>query len=601
MIRAGHVITPPMHNLTEERFSSFDNTEIFYRAWIPSAGSYAGADNAAPRAVVLFHRGHEHSGRLLNLVKELDIPDCTIFAWDQRGHGRSSGERGFAPHFLDLARDVDSFLHEISKRYGIELRNIIVAAHSLSAVFVTYWLKNYAPQIRGLVLITPAFKVKLYVPLALPGLKLLQSICRYFGKKTFYIKSYVKGRLLTHDQEEARAYDADPLITRQIAVNVLLELFETSSQLLNDAGAIITPLLLLSARSDWVVYNAPQRRFFNKVSSPYKVCRVFKDKYHSLFHELDRTDVIASMRGFIIDQFFRPFEPLSLKDADQSGYTCEEHQWLEAALPPISAKRLVFGLQKSAMNTIGRLSCGIAVGLNYGFDSGESLDYIYRNKPEGKNKLGELIDGVYLDAIGWRGIRIRKANLQKLIAKAINLLSTPQIRIVDLAGGPGRYLLDLVKDRPDVKFDVLIRDISDSGLEQGRAAAKMLDLSNVQYQHGSAFDIAGISAITPKADIAIVSGLYELFPSNQPVRDSLTALSSLVRPGGYLIYTNQPWHPQLEMIAETLRNRDGRPWVMRRRTQAEIDQLVAAAGFSKTAMEVDNFGIFTVSMAKRNG
>jgi len=38
---------------------------------------------------------------------------------------------------------------------------------------------------------------------------------------------------------------------------------------------------------------------------------------------------------------------------------------------------------------------------------------------------------------------------------------------------------------------------------------------------------------------------------------------------------------------------------MRRRTQAEMDQLVAAAGFEKLAMEIDPWGIFTVSLARR--
>ena len=45
------------------------------------------------------------------------------------------------------------------------------------------------------------------------------------------------------------------------------------------------------------------------------------------------------------------------------------------------------------------------------------------------------------------------------------------------------------------------------------------------------------------------------------------------------MYTNQPWHPQIEMIARVLPNRDGQPWVMRRRTQAEMDALVACGGF----------------------
>jgi hypothetical protein len=38
---------------------------------------------------------------------------------------------------------------------------------------------------------------------------------------------------------------------------------------------------------------------------------------------------------------------------------------------------------------------------------------------------------------------------------------------------------------------------------------------------------------------------------------------------------------------------------MRRRTQREMDHLVAVAGFEKVDMLVDEWGIFTVSLAKR--
>ena len=39
---------------------------------------------------------------------------------------------------------------------------------------------------------------------------------------------------------------------------------------------------------------------------------------------------------------------------------------------------------------------------------------------------------------------------------------------------------------------------------------------------------------------------------------------------------------------------------MRRRTQAEMDQLVAQAGFEKLEQRIDPLGIFTVSLARRN-
>jgi hypothetical protein len=96
-----------------------------------------------------------------------------------------------------------------------------------------------------------------------------------------------------------------------------------------------------------------------------------------------------------------------------------------------------------------------------------------------------------------------------------------------------------------------------------------------------------------------VSGLYELFPENQPVLNSLRGFADAIEPGGYLIYTNQPWHPQKEFIARVLVNREGKPWIMRCRTQAEMDELVRAAGFEKVAMEIDQWGIFTVSLARR--
>jgi hypothetical protein len=54
------------------------------------------------------------------------------------------------------------------------------------------------------------------------------------------------------------------------------------------------------------------------------------------------------------------------------------------------------------------------------------------------------------------------------------------------------------------------------------------------------------------------------------------------------------------MIARSLTShRQGQPWVMRRRTQGEIDQLVAQAGFEKIDQLVDEWGIFTVSLCRR--
>jgi hypothetical protein len=121
----------------------------------------------------------------------------------------------------------------------------------------------------------------------------------------------------------------------------------------------------------------------------------------------------------------------------------------------------------------------------------------------------------------------------------------------------------------------------------------------VTFLLADAFDRQSIAATSPRPTVGIVSGLYELIPANEPLRRSLAGLADAIEPGGYLLYTCQPWHPQVEFIARALPNREGKPWVMRRRTQAEMDALVHEAGFEKVDQEIDRWGIFTVSLARR--
>src|SRR5258708_28975489 len=121
-----------------------------------------------------------------------------------------------------------------------------------------------------------------------------------------------------------------------------------------------------------------------------------------------------------------------------------------------------------------------------------------------------------------------------------------------------------------------------------------------RFEHGDAFDRASLAAVEPKPTLGIVSGLYELFSDNSMVSGSLAGLAAAIPPGGYLLYTGQPWHPQLELIARALTShRQGQAWIMRPRTQAQMDQLVAAAGFRKVQQRNHAVGIFTVSVAER--
>ena len=162
----------------ETTFQTWDGAQLFYRAWIP--------DQPTEKALLLFHRGHEHSGRWAEFVEMLGLKDVAIFAWDARGHGRSAGERGAADNFGTLVKDVDTFVRHVRDYHGFAFENMIVLAHSVGAVVVSAWVHDYAPPIRAMILATPAFRVRLYVPFAIPSLRLKE---KFIGPG--YVKSYV--------------------------------------------------------------------------------------------------------------------------------------------------------------------------------------------------------------------------------------------------------------------------------------------------------------------------------------------------------------------------------------------------------------------------
>lgn len=574
-------------------FTTHDGVELHYRHW--PANRQPGQPR---RAVVLFHRGHEHGGRMAHLVDELDLPGHDFFAWDARGHGESPGARGDSPSFACSVRDVQTFIEHIAREHAIDEQDMAVLAQSVGAVLIATWAHDYAPKVRCLVLASPAFKVKLYVPFARPGLKLMRA-----WRGNFFVNSYVKPRLLSHDPERIASYENDPLISRPISVNMLLGLYEAADRVVADAQAIQVPTQLLISGADFVVKRQPQEQFFERLGSVHKEKHVLPGFFHDTLGERDRGHALARIRRFVEHCFSVAPQRPSLLDADQLGASCAEAESLAAPLPHNSPADLYWRATRAGLRLGKGLSSGVKLGFDTGFDSGSTLDYVYRNQATGKGKLGRMIDRNYLDAIGWKGIRQRKLHVEELLRLAIERLREQgaPVHIVDIAAGHGRYILEPLQgleQRPD---SILLRDYSELNVREGTALIEHKGLADIaRFVQGDAFDAQSLATLEPRPSLAVVSGLYELFASNQMVGDSLGGLAQAVAPGGYLVYTGQPWHPQLEMIARALTShRAGQAWVMRRRSQVEMDQLVEAAGFRKVCQRIDEWGIFSVSLAQR--
>ena len=576
-------------------FISHDGVQLYYQHWLPERTDIS---KLSQKAIIMFHRGHEHSDRLKHIVAGVGLNDYHFFAWDASGHGKAPGVRGFAPNVAHVVKDIDTFIKHIHSQYGIAIEDMIVLGQSVGAVAVATWLHDYAPKVKAAILASPAFKVKLYVPFAIPGLKLAQKL----AQKDFFVKSYVKGHFLSHDPKRIIEYNTDPNITLPISVNMLLDLHTTSARIVTDAYAISQPVLMLVSGMDFVVEKEPQYSFFAKLSSPQKELHELPEFYHDTLGEDKRELAYQYIRQFIQKIGAQQVVREDLTQKNDYHFSWLEHQSLKNSQHPI--EKHLFKLQKKALDFGAKFSDALKLGQDKGFDSGSMLDYVYKNEASSQHPLGRAIDKVYLNAIGWRGIRVRRENLDKAFTWSVNKINqlTPDItlKFVDIAAGHGRYDLDFIKHHTG-QVQAILSDYSETNVLAGTALIHEYGLgAKVQFLQGNAFSEAYVQKITDNANLVVVSGLYELYSDNELIQTSLKGITEGMQKGGFLVYTNQPWHPQLKFIANVLTShKDGNSWVMRRRTQEEMDQLVESYGFEKIEQFIDPYGIFTVSIARK--
>ena len=267
-------------------------------------------------------------------------------------------------------------------------------------------------------------------------------------------------------------------------------------------------------------------------------------------------------------------------------------------------KKMRWRVLSYLMRTTGRSSDGIALGYTHGFDSGQMLDYVYENRAGGRYLIGKLADRSYLNAIGWRGIRSRKELLKAILLTMVQerreagLPST----ILDIASGPGRYLLETCQALSGTgsieDVTVIGRDLDPVGLELGRQRAGSLGFTGIRYETGDACDPASLATVEPGPDIVVASGLYELLDPQQ-IQRSMRGVHGILPTGGRFVFTTQVNHPQLELIANVLTNRNGDPWVMECRSLAQTEGWAREAGFEVLSSRMEPVGLYGITVCEK--
>ena len=165
------------------------------------------------------------------------------------------------------------------------------------------------------------------------------------------------------------------------------------------APAVISPTLLLVSGRDAVVRHEAQHRFYERLGAADKARIYVPGAFHDTLGERDRADSVAACRDFIARCFAGATARPCLLDADRHGFSRRVQDQISRPLAACSLRGMYWQLQRLLIRIGAHFSEGLRIGRETGFDSGGTLDYVYRNQPAGTNAFGLFVDRLFIRSL----------------------------------------------------------------------------------------------------------------------------------------------------------------------------------------------------------
>jgi len=254
---------------------------------------------------------------------------------------------------------------------------------------------------------------------------------------------------------------------------------------------------------------------------------------------------------------------------------------------------------KAIVDTLGQLSNGISLASKEGFTSGKMLDYIYKNEPNGKLIIGKFIDKIYLNHPGWQDIRSRKNNLVLNLKEAVNLTlkEKDEVRICDVASGPARYIIEVLKEFKDKNVTAELRDIDIRWLLDAKETANSQGV-NIEYRTANALEDKDFQ-FEKAPDIMVASGFYDWFNDKEVIKKSMSLIYNALPENGYFVFSIQAGHVALSLTNKIFKDFNNHQLKMVTWDMDTINAILKELGFAVVLTRSDEKGHYPVILAKK--
>ncbi|MGB3420851.1 MAG: lysophospholipase [Dolichospermum sp.] len=267
----------------EGKFSGVGGLDLYYQSWHPG-GEVRGI-------LAIVHGLGGHSGLYKTIVECLLPREYAVYALDLRGHGRSSGQRGYINTWAEFRDDLQAFLKLIQQQQpGYP---IFLLGHSLGGVIALDYTLHYVKDqstLAGVIGFSPSIG-QVGVPLSRVVLGKLFS--RVWPRFSLHIGlDFSAG---SRNQKILDSYTQDKLRHTLATARLSTEFFATVDWIHTHAEKWQVPLLILHGGADRIALPAGSQMFYEKVNYPDKLRIEYPGAYHNLHDDINYFEVITDL------------------------------------------------------------------------------------------------------------------------------------------------------------------------------------------------------------------------------------------------------------------------------------------------------------------
>lgn len=267
--------------MREKFITSAGKTELFVRDW-------PAADDVERRGSVLVVHGlGEHSARYEDVAKTLSASGFDVRAYDQQGHGKTSGKRGVVESGRAMLLD----LRFVFEDFAANSQTLpFLLGHSMGGAIALRAVADKIVGPRGLILSSPAIAANLSIVdrVKLAVGRLIPDVAVANGLNPDHV---------SRDSTVIADYLSDPLVHDRISPRLARFILECGRVGLEKAPDISVPTLLLVAGDDRLVSPQGSRELFARFGENIATMKWYDGLYHEVLNELpeDRARVVADL------------------------------------------------------------------------------------------------------------------------------------------------------------------------------------------------------------------------------------------------------------------------------------------------------------------